>query len=65
MMDRALRNVETMPDDGSAAKLLGLDEKISDGDSETGLMITTFVPESVAPIMVPDAIIAEEKRLGD
>jgi DNA recombination protein RmuC len=65
IMDRALRNVETMPDNGSAAKLLGLEEKISDGDGETGLMTTTFVPESVAPIIVPDAMIDEEKRLGN
>ena len=63
MMDRALRNVETMPDDGSAAKLLGLEERIPDGDSET--MIPAFVPEDVSTIFVPDAIIAEEKRIGD
>jgi DNA recombination protein RmuC len=63
MMDRALRNVETMPDDGSAAKLLGLEEKIPDGDSET--MIAAFVPETATPIIVPDAIIDEERGLQD
>ena len=61
MMDRALRNVETMPDDGSAAKLLGLEEKIPDGDSHAGTMIAAFVSETVAPIIVPDAIIDEER----
>ena len=65
MMDRALRNVETMPDDGSAAKLLGLDEKISEGDGDTGVMIATLVAETIAPIIVPDTIINEEQRLGD
>lgn len=30
LMDRALRNVELMPEDGSAARLLGLDETLPD-----------------------------------
>ena len=35
MMDRALRNVELMPEDGSAARLLGLDEApLDDNDDD-------------------------------
>jgi DNA recombination protein RmuC len=63
LMDRALRNVETMPDDGSAAKLLGLEEKMSDGDMET--MIPGFGPEAITSIIVPDGIIDQERGLKD
>jgi DNA recombination protein RmuC len=65
MMDRALRSVETMPDDGSASRLLGLQEKIPDGDGETELLAIPFVPESTDPISVSDAIIAEERGSQD
>jgi len=65
MMDRALRNVETMPDDGSAAKLLGLEENIPDGDGKTDMMIAAFVPEAVAPIIVSNATIDEESGSQD
>jgi DNA recombination protein RmuC len=65
MMDRALRNVETMPDDGSAAKVLGLEKKLSDGDSEADMLIPTFVAEAAAPIIVSNAIIEEETRARD
>jgi hypothetical protein len=35
MMDRALRDVAVMPDDGRAAKLLGLNEALpDDGDDD-------------------------------
>lgn len=36
-MDRALKTVETMPDDGSSAKLLGLNDTLADGDSDQPL----------------------------
>jgi hypothetical protein len=65
MMDRALRNVETMPDDGGAAKLLGLEEKIPDGESEADMLISAFVPESPAPIIVSSAILDEENGARD
>jgi DNA recombination protein RmuC len=65
MMDRALRNVETMPDDGSASKLLGLEEKLPSGDGETDMLVAPFVPESSDPIIVSDALIGEERGLQD
>src|SRR4051794_40636758 len=52
LMDRALRSVETMPDDGSAAKLLGLEERLPDDDPETEGLIPAFVVEAAAPIIV-------------
>lgn len=57
MMDRALRDVETMPDDGSAAKLLGLSENLREDDNETGEVASTLITESAAPIIVPEALL--------
>ena len=52
LMDRALRDVETMPDDGSSAKLLGLEEKLPDSGSEMDVLAGDFVPEAGTPIVV-------------
>ena len=65
LMDRALRNVETMPDDGSAAKLLGLEEKLPDSDSEVAALAASSLSESVASIGVSRPTVAEEGRLPD
>jgi DNA recombination protein RmuC len=65
MMDRALRNVETMPDDGSAAKLLGLEQKIPAAESEADMLISAFVPESPTPIIVSDTAIDKENGARD
>jgi DNA recombination protein RmuC len=60
LMDKALRSVETMPDDGSAAKLLGLGDKLPDNDDETDILIPTFVSEPVAPIVISGTVLAGE-----
>jgi DNA recombination protein RmuC len=65
LMDRALRNVETMPDNGSAAKLLGLEEKLPDGTSEMETLAAPFVPESPAPIIDSNATLDEESGFPD
>ena len=65
LMDRALRNVETVPDDGSAAKLLGLEEKLPDSDSEVAALAASSLSESVASIGVSRPTVAEEGRLPD
>jgi DNA recombination protein RmuC len=65
MMDRALRNVETMPDDSSAAKVLGLEEKLPDADSEADMLISSIVLESVTPIIVSSAVIDDESGVRD
>jgi DNA recombination protein RmuC len=65
MMDRALRNVETMPDDGSAARLLGLEEKLPDEVGGMNTLATPFLPVSVAPIIVSNSILDEESGLPD
>jgi DNA recombination protein RmuC len=65
MMDRALRNVETMPNDGSAAKLLGLEEELPDGTSEADILIPPMVPEAIAATIVSNAISEKDKELGN
>jgi DNA recombination protein RmuC len=62
MMDRALRSVETLPDDGSAAKLLGLDEKLV-GEGEAGA-IPGFIPESAAPMFASDAMLDDDSAIA-
>jgi DNA recombination protein RmuC len=42
MMDRALKTVETMPDDDSAARLLGLDGPSLDGDADGEPSVAVF-----------------------
>jgi DNA recombination protein RmuC len=65
LMDRALRGVETMPDDGSAAKLLGLEEKLPDGDGELDAdsLDEPLVAESAAPAVIADAALDEASGL--
>ena len=65
MMDRALRNVETMPDDGGAAKLLGLEEKAPVAETATDALISAFIPESPTPIIVSSAVPNEENGVRD
>lgn len=65
MMDRALRNVETMPDDGSAAKLLGLEEKALVAETATDALISAFIPESPTPIIVSSAVPNDENGVRD
>ena len=62
MMDRALRSVETLPDDGSAAKLLGLDERIP-GDGEAAESIPGFVPEP-APVFASTAMLDDDSEIA-
>jgi DNA recombination protein RmuC len=64
MMDRALRSVETMPDDGSAAKLLGLDDTIAGGGVEPDGLIADLVAESTTPIFASDAMLDEDTEVS-
>jgi DNA recombination protein RmuC len=57
MMDRALQDVETMPDDGSAAKMLGIPENIREDENETEDVASSLVSEAGAPIIVSEAML--------
>jgi DNA recombination protein RmuC len=46
MMDRALKTVETLPDDGSSARLLGLDGPLADNDGDTLGDADSFMPDT-------------------
>jgi hypothetical protein len=63
-MDRALRTVETMPDDGSSEKLLGLEERSSGSPSEMDELAGDFVPDVGTPILV-DPVLDDEASLPD
>lgn len=55
-MDRALRTVETLPDDGSSGRLLGL-EKPADTETEEG-------SGDLVAAVLPSEIIVEATTLG-
>jgi DNA recombination protein RmuC len=54
-VDRTLKEVDRMPDDGSAARLLGLEQKLSDDIGEEDNLIPPHVLQAGSPIVVPNA----------
>jgi DNA recombination protein RmuC len=58
LMDRALRDVETMPDNGSAAKLLGLEEGLTEDTTEAE-MPSSYLVET-ADTVISDVLDDDE-----